>query len=263
MNDSLTIAGREFQSRLILGTGGFTNHEVLASALEASGTRDVHRRAAPPRTRPPAGSILDVLDGAGVAGAPEHGRLLHGAGRDHHRPARARGVPDRLDQARGDRRRPHAAAGRRRARERRRGPGRRRLHRAALHDRRPDPGPPARGRGLRRGDAARLADRQRHGHPQPVQHLDHDRARGRAGDPRRRRGHRLGRHAGDRAGLRRGAVRERDLPRPRPVRRWRGRSGWRSRRAGWPAGRPDPPPPLRRGVHAATRGSRCSTPAAQ
>ena len=71
----------------------------------------------------------------------------------------------------------------------------------------------------------------------------------RAGDPRRRRRHRLGRHVGDRARLRRGAVRERDLARPRP-----GGDG-----AGHPAGRgggvararrgPDPAPPLRRGVH--------------
>ncbi len=32
-----TIAGRQLGSRLILGTGGFTNHEVLAAALENSG----------------------------------------------------------------------------------------------------------------------------------------------------------------------------------------------------------------------------------
>ena len=32
MNGSLTIAGRELTSRLILGTGGFTNHDVLAAA---------------------------------------------------------------------------------------------------------------------------------------------------------------------------------------------------------------------------------------
>ena len=32
-----TIAGRELRSRLILGTGGFTNHDVLAAALQASG----------------------------------------------------------------------------------------------------------------------------------------------------------------------------------------------------------------------------------
>ena len=33
----LTIAGRRLESRLILGTGGFTNHQVLSEALSASG----------------------------------------------------------------------------------------------------------------------------------------------------------------------------------------------------------------------------------
>jgi thiazole synthase len=65
----LTIAGRELQSRLILGTGGFTNHDILASALEASGTRmcTVALRRLDPAAR---GSILDVLDGAGVQVLP-------------------------------------------------------------------------------------------------------------------------------------------------------------------------------------------------
>ena len=65
MTDSLTIAGREFQSRLILGTGGFTNHEILATALKASGTQmcTVALRRLDPAAR---GSILDVLDAAGV-----------------------------------------------------------------------------------------------------------------------------------------------------------------------------------------------------
>jgi thiazole synthase len=65
----LTIAGREFDSRLILGTGGFTNHEVLASALEASGTQmcTVALRRLDPAAR---GSILDVLDAAGVQVLP-------------------------------------------------------------------------------------------------------------------------------------------------------------------------------------------------
>ena len=69
MNDSLTIAGREFGSRLILGTGGFTNHEVLSSALEASGTQmcTVALRRLDPGAR---GSILDVLQGAGVEVLP-------------------------------------------------------------------------------------------------------------------------------------------------------------------------------------------------
>ena len=61
----LTIAGRELSSRLILGTGGFTNHEVLAAALEASGAElcTVALRRLDPAAR---GSILDVLDRAGV-----------------------------------------------------------------------------------------------------------------------------------------------------------------------------------------------------
>jgi thiazole synthase len=69
VNESLTIAGREFESRLILGTGGFTNHEVLAAALEASGTQmcTVALRRLDPAAR---GSILDVLDSAGVQVLP-------------------------------------------------------------------------------------------------------------------------------------------------------------------------------------------------
>jgi thiazole synthase len=60
-----TIAGRELRSRLILGTGGFTNHEILATALQASGAElcTVALRRLDPAAR---GSILDVLEGAGV-----------------------------------------------------------------------------------------------------------------------------------------------------------------------------------------------------
>src|SRR5438270_3331785 len=61
----LVIAGREFRSRLILGTGGFANHEVLASALAASGAElvTVALRRLDPAAR---GSIVDVLEAAGV-----------------------------------------------------------------------------------------------------------------------------------------------------------------------------------------------------
>ncbi len=98
-----TIAGRELRSRLILGTGGFTNHEVLAGALEASGAelctvalrrlgggrgpagrdqagrdqagrdqggRDQAGRDQGGRRPDYAGSILDVLDRAGVEVLP-------------------------------------------------------------------------------------------------------------------------------------------------------------------------------------------------
>jgi thiazole synthase len=69
VNDPLNIAGRDFQSRLILGTGGFTNHEILAAALEASETDmcTVALRRLDPAAR---GSILDVLETAGVQVLP-------------------------------------------------------------------------------------------------------------------------------------------------------------------------------------------------
>ena len=65
----LVIAGREFGSRLILGTGGFVNHEVLAEALAASGAElcTVALRRVDPAAR---GSILEVLEAAGVAVLP-------------------------------------------------------------------------------------------------------------------------------------------------------------------------------------------------
>jgi thiazole synthase len=69
MSEPLHIADRELRSRLILGTGGFDNHEVLAQALAASGTElcTVALRRLDPAAR---GSILDVLDAAGVAVLP-------------------------------------------------------------------------------------------------------------------------------------------------------------------------------------------------
>ena len=39
--DKLIIAGREFSSRLFLGTGNFNNNELMAKAIEASGTEMV------------------------------------------------------------------------------------------------------------------------------------------------------------------------------------------------------------------------------
>ncbi len=57
----LRIAGRRLSSRLILGSGGYTNHGVLAAALEASGAElcTVALRRLDPGAR---GSILEVLD---------------------------------------------------------------------------------------------------------------------------------------------------------------------------------------------------------
>ncbi len=41
MDDKLVIAGKEFTSRLFLGTGKFSSNEVMAKAIEASGTEMV------------------------------------------------------------------------------------------------------------------------------------------------------------------------------------------------------------------------------
>jgi thiazole synthase len=69
VDESLVIAGREFSSRLILGTGGFTNHDVLAEALAAAGAElctVALRRLGDGQGHGHAGSILDVLTDAGV-----------------------------------------------------------------------------------------------------------------------------------------------------------------------------------------------------
>jgi thiazole synthase len=69
MTDSLVIAGRSFGSRLILGTGGFENHELLGAALRAAETElcTVALRRLDPES---SGSILEVLDAAGVQVLP-------------------------------------------------------------------------------------------------------------------------------------------------------------------------------------------------
>ena len=61
----LTIAGREFGSRLILGTGGFPRLETLADAIRVSGTElvTVALRRIEASAR---GSLVDVLDDCGV-----------------------------------------------------------------------------------------------------------------------------------------------------------------------------------------------------
>ena len=63
--DPFTIAGADLGSRLILGTGGMTSPESLASALRASGTTlaTVAVRRVDPATRH---SLVDLLDGLGI-----------------------------------------------------------------------------------------------------------------------------------------------------------------------------------------------------
>jgi thiazole synthase len=62
--DGLTIAGRTFRSRLIIGTGGFRNLEVMGEAVRASGAdlATLALRRVDPAAR---GSIVDVLSDAG------------------------------------------------------------------------------------------------------------------------------------------------------------------------------------------------------
>jgi thiazole synthase len=69
MTQPFVIAGRELHSRLLLGTGGFTNHEILTDALAASGAEicTVALRRLDPAAR---GSILDVMRQAGVEVLP-------------------------------------------------------------------------------------------------------------------------------------------------------------------------------------------------
>src|SRR3954447_4442159 len=61
----MRIAGHDFDSRLILGTGGFPRLETLAEAIRASGTEmvTVALRRIDPAAR---GSLVDVLDDCGV-----------------------------------------------------------------------------------------------------------------------------------------------------------------------------------------------------
>ncbi|MGH9044510.1 MAG: thiazole synthase [Acidimicrobiales bacterium] len=67
--DPLVIAGRDFKSRLFLGTGGMTSLAALDDALAASGTQmaTVALRRIDPRAR---GSVLDVLVARGVSALP-------------------------------------------------------------------------------------------------------------------------------------------------------------------------------------------------
>jgi thiazole synthase len=67
--DQLIIAGQQFGSRLILGTGGFARLETLGDAIRASGTEMVTvalRRIEPAMQ----GSLMDVLSDAGVQALP-------------------------------------------------------------------------------------------------------------------------------------------------------------------------------------------------
>jgi thiazole synthase len=67
--DGLVIAGREFRSRLVIGTGGFRNLEVMGEAVRASGAdlATLALRRVDPSRR---GSIVEVLASAGCTLLP-------------------------------------------------------------------------------------------------------------------------------------------------------------------------------------------------
>lgn len=65
MNGPLKIGGREFTSRLLLGTGKFSSHETMRDALAASGAEIVTvalRRADLSGKNDPFANILDFID---------------------------------------------------------------------------------------------------------------------------------------------------------------------------------------------------------
>jgi|SRR5271165_5140241 len=71
--DPLRIAGRTLRSRLLLGSGGFPSTQLLADAIAASGCELVTvalRRVELGGAGAPAGSLVDVLQRAGVAILP-------------------------------------------------------------------------------------------------------------------------------------------------------------------------------------------------
>ena len=66
---ALTIAGRSFESRLIIGTGGFRSLDVMAEAVKASGAEMA--TVAMRRVDPSApGSLVEVLEGCGCSILP-------------------------------------------------------------------------------------------------------------------------------------------------------------------------------------------------
>ncbi len=70
--DELIIAGRTLRSRLLLGTGGFASHALMAAAIQASGSElvTVALRRIDSGGTGTRGSLMDVLGGLDVAVLP-------------------------------------------------------------------------------------------------------------------------------------------------------------------------------------------------
>src|SRR3954463_722303 len=178
--DTFTIGGRELTSRLLLGTGGFRSLDTMAAAIEASGTElvTVALRRIDPAAK---GSLVDVLDRARVQLLPNTAGCF--TARDAVLTAKLAREAFETDWVKleviGDEHTllPDAPALLEAAEElvddgftvlpyTNHDPI---LTRPPLPAHRPAPRPPARGRRLRGGDAARLADRLGPGAAEPLQ----------------------------------------------------------------------------------------------
>ena len=230
----LTIGGRSFRSRLMVGTGKYRDNGEMVRAIEASGAEIVTvavRRVDLDRTKeegvlyhlsPDQYFLLANTAGCYTADeAVRYARLAREAGFNDFVKLEVIGDQETLlPDTEG-----LLAAARTLVREGLQGP--------RLHQRRPDHRAAPRGGGLRRGHAARLADRQRARPAQSLRH-PHDQAPADgAGHRGRRRRHRLGRLRHDGAGrgrhpdehrARRGAGSGRHGARHAPRRRGRPRS---------------------------------------
>ena len=110
---SLWLGGKEFKSRLIVGTGKYPSFENMREAIEASGaeivTVAVRRVSLPAQGE----SLLDYIDTQAVHAPAQHRGLLHGRRGGPHLLPGARGRPRQLREARGHRRLAHPLPGRR------------------------------------------------------------------------------------------------------------------------------------------------------
>ena len=183
VQNPLVLAGRTFESRLIVGTGKYRDVAETERAIDASGAEIVtvalRRVDLDDRS---SGSLMALLARKKWLILPNTAGLLHGRRGRAHPPPRAR-AGDRLaahtgpcgpdGEARGHRR-PADALSRQRA-DARGGEAARQggVRRAALLLRRPHPLQEAGGRRVRGRHAARGANRERPGHPQPAEPRDH------------------------------------------------------------------------------------------
>ena len=98
MQDILKIAGREFRSRLFVGTGKYRSKALMARCHAASGTGmvtlAVRRANLSDKTKE---SELDFIDRSQIFILPNTAALLHGRGRHPHRATRPRGGSVQLD----------------------------------------------------------------------------------------------------------------------------------------------------------------------